>query len=108
MRNTASQLLDSIGRPMPQQLDLFGAVLSSYLDGDEHTNDALYESLAQGGHLSHADLQAREPVGRMERATALQRCGCAGISKRSNASAYWSVSLARAVPGELQSATRTT
>ena len=64
MRNTASQLVDSIGRPMPQQLDLFGAVLSSYLDGDEHTNDALYESLAQGGRLSHADLQAREPVGK--------------------------------------------
>lgn len=28
MRNTASQLLDSLGRPTPQQLDLFGAILS--------------------------------------------------------------------------------
>ena len=48
----------------PAQLDLFGAVLASYMDGQARTNDSLYSDLADSGLLSESELEAKVPVGR--------------------------------------------
>lgn len=47
----------------PQQLDLFGAVLATYMDGAPRTNNSLYETLTTRGNLSKIDLQTKVPVG---------------------------------------------
>ena len=47
----------------PAQLDLFGAVLGSYLDGQPRTNDALYRDLAESGQVSESELAIKVPVG---------------------------------------------
>ncbi len=46
------------------QLDLFGAVLASYMDGQARTNDSLYRDLADSGLLSESELKTKVPVGR--------------------------------------------
>lgn len=48
----------------PEQLDLFGAVIGSYLMGEPQTNDELYRKLEAAGHVSARALEAKVPVGR--------------------------------------------
>lgn len=48
------------------QMDLFGAVISTYLDGQPHTNEELYERLQDGGQLSAEELRVKVPVGKSE------------------------------------------
>ncbi len=45
------------------QLDLFGAVLASYMDGEPRSNARLYRDLVDAGHLSEQDLTTKAPVG---------------------------------------------
>lgn len=52
------------GLQQTQQMDLFGTVLATYLDGRAHTNDELYAHLAETGAVASSDLQTRVPVGR--------------------------------------------
>jgi site-specific DNA-methyltransferase (cytosine-N4-specific) len=53
-----SHRVDGVG-----QMDLFGAVLASYLDGQPRSNDALYRDLADSGRLSATELDTKVPVG---------------------------------------------
>lgn len=46
------------------QMDLFGAVLASYLDGAPRSNESLYRGLAESGQLQESDLATKVPVGR--------------------------------------------
>lgn len=46
------------------QLDLFGAVVGAYLDGQPHTNEQLYRSLEASGHVSPSELSTKVPVGK--------------------------------------------
>lgn len=48
----------------PLQLDLFGAVMAAYLDGQPRTNDDLYDALESAGHLSAIELETKVPVGK--------------------------------------------
>lgn len=45
------------------QLDLFGSVLTTYLDGEARTNAKLYEALAANGRLSAEEIEHKVPVG---------------------------------------------
>lgn len=46
------------------QLDLFSAVIASYLDGTPRSNDSIYKDLAESGHLSESELNTKVPVGK--------------------------------------------
>lgn len=48
----------------PEQLDLFGAVIGTYIQSDTQTNEQLYQRLEASGHVSSAELAAKVPVGR--------------------------------------------